>query len=140
MRVDEPGGAPGIALVEFHDVVVSEMIAGPEHCEAPVKLRDDGVTTGGVHDTIQRAERDIASKTLADALNVAPIDGEAIASHQFANFGARFEAGNTLLNLHDLLQVTFPATAPPGSRADRAGNSRRRPPPRRRRPDDPPTA
>src|SRR6185437_10847081 len=96
MGIDDAGGAPGVAVVEFDEVVVSEMIAGPEHREAPVELLHDGIAADRVHDAVQGAETAAAGKAPADSLDVARIDGEAVAGDQFANGNARFEACETL--------------------------------------------
>ena len=96
MRVDDAGRVRSVAVVEFDDMIVREMVARSEYGEASVKLRNHRVAAGRIHDAVQRAERAAAGEALTDPLDIARIDGEAIPSNQFANLNSCFKPCNSL--------------------------------------------
>jgi len=96
MRVDDAGRARSVAVVEFDDMIVREMVARPEYGETSVKLRNHRIAAGCIHNAVQRAERAAAGEALTDPLDIARIDGEAIPGNQFANLNSCFEPCNSL--------------------------------------------
>ncbi len=100
VRVDDTRGAAGCGGVELNDMVVREMIAGAEYGEASMKLSDHRLSSAGIHDAVLRAKAAVAGETLANAFDIASVDGEAIMGDQFADLGPRFQPCDALIEVH----------------------------------------
>ena len=91
MGVDQALRGGGIRVIEGDDMVVGEVIAGSEHGEPAMELLDDGGPAGRIHLAVGGAHRAAAGEAFPDAVDIPLVDGEAIACHELANFGARLQ-------------------------------------------------